>query len=494
MAAFFTFTRFALLPRLLLGLGILLLLFLYFRQIAQQPLWDFDAGRNYQILQKLTQHDFQDFFHHLSPLFYLLYWPFFQISDSPVFLTVLSVLCTLAALGVAYRAFGASAQGLWVFFWASSFFMVHAARYFSIEAPSLLCWLLWLYCFFQKKGTDWQQDVLLAALLLINYKAVLLISIGAALAWPMGIFSIKRLLQAALRIGLVLGAFMLLGWVWGLPWYRYPASFLGLLQNPTLQGSQNNQFEWTYYFEYFIYFENPLLFFSVFVAIYLFFKKQMPFFSPQERYILLSAFLYFVLMSLLPKAPRGLLFCYPIFYWAAYKLWQQALRAKPWLLYGVLAGSLILQIFRLDVHLYQPAPNPYPQVAAYLHTQNITSITTTASLALLPYTKKALRLQVLVQPESSDTLHTQGLAYILIDDAYQVAALQHFDSLAALPPLRTWQAAHWGRTMLHLEHSEFTGKSFEASLEAAGGLRASPPQIRLVVLPKVNDAARKLVE
>lgn len=158
----------------------------------------------------------------------------------------------------------------------------------------------------------------------------------------------------------------------------------------------------------------------------------------------------------------------------------------------MLAGSLVVQVLRLEAHLYRPANNPYPEVAAYLKSQNIHTIATTASLALLPYASEELRVQLLMQAEAFDTLYAQGIEYLLIDDFYRVAHLQAFDTLAAMPVLRTWSAAHWGRTMLHLEHSEFTGKSFQDSWEAARQLTQKPPQLRLVALPqKANDAARK---
>ncbi len=493
MHSFFTFFRYHS-SKLFLWGGFFWLLGCYFWQTDQLPLWDYDAGRNYQILQKLTRGDFQDFFHHLSPLFYLLFLPFFQVSSQPFFLLCISILCSLLVFCVGYRAFACQHSGWWVLGWASSFFMVHVGRYFSIEAPGLLCWMLWLYCYFQEKGKPWQRDLLLAAMILINYKAVLLIGIGAVWALILGIFSFKRLLQAALTIGLCIGILMFFGMLQGLPWYRYPAGFWGLLENPTLQGSQNNQFEWQYYFEYFIYFENPLLIGSLLALLYLFFKKQIPHFSLKEKYILLTAASYFAVMCLLPKAPRGLLFCYPVFYWAAFRVWQQCFSTRPWLLYSLVLASISLQTLRLHQHLYFAAPNPYPEVAAYLKEKNIAALATTASFALLPYLDDTTQMYPLLKPEAMGKLQAKGIAYLLIDDAYQVAALPSFDTLAQLPALRTWPASHWGRTMLHLEHSEFTGKSFQASLEAARRLARKPPLLRLVVLPKANGAAHKSVE
>ena len=68
---------------------------------------------------------------------------------------------------------------------------------------------------------------------------------------------------------------------------------------------------------------------------------------------------------------------------------------------------------------------------------------------------------------------------MLLDGYWRVAGVARFDSLRRQRPVAAWPAPQLHQPLLFLEHSEFTGLGYEATLAASRAATADSLPLRL---------------
>ena len=260
----------------------------------------------------------------------------------------------------------------------------------------------------------------------------------------------------------------------GLPWYRWLAFYVRTVvpAAANMAGRQTTlHFDLLYYPRYLLSYESPLLLAGLGLAAWLSWCTWRGGWRPGARqwrllpYLLVWAGCLLAGMSLLIKAPRGLLFAYlPL---AALAVLSGRRALHGWALAVVLVAAVGLNTLRIQREIYAPLPTCYPQVAAWLQTHGATKVASTMSLGLAPYLNKSQTLTVITNERQLAGLRRQGYQYVLLDGYWRVAGVAHFDSLRRASPVVAWPAPQLQQPLLFLEHSEFTGRSYDETLAAS---------------------------
>jgi hypothetical protein len=182
-------------------------------------------------------------------------------------------------------------------------------------------------------------------------------------------------------------------------------------------------------------------------------------------------------MSLLIKAPRGLLFAYlPL---AALAVLSGRRLLPKGALVAVLLVAIGWNMFQIQQQLYAPLPSRYPQVAAWLRQHGVTHVASTVSSGIAPYLSSRQQLTIITDERQLAMLRAQGCQYVLLDGYWRVAGVAKFDSLRRQVPVAAWSAPQLQQPLLFLEHSEFTGLGFAETLAASRDAAADSLPLRL---------------
>jgi hypothetical protein len=194
-------------------------------------------------------------------------------------------------------------------------------------------------------------------------------------------------------------------------------------------------------------------------------------------YLLFWAVCLLAGLSLLQKAPRGLLFALlPL---AALALLAGRQVLPRWALLGLLSGAISLNLLRIQRTIYAPLPTPYAQVATWLRQHGAQRVASTVGLGLAPYLTEKQKLTVINNEKALAQLRQQGYDYVLLDGYWRVAGVAHFDSLRRQEPLAAWPAPQLQQPLLFLEHSEYTGRGYAETLAAGRAAAADSLPLRL---------------
>ncbi|GAA4375352.1 hypothetical protein [Hymenobacter koreensis] len=468
-------------------------------RLPEAPLPDFDSVRNWQIVQEVAGFDLTHLFHHGSPGFYLLYAPVAWLSTDYRLYLVLNALLAVAALGLFAHWIARAARlpgpetALLTLLAGSSVFLTFSGRDFTMSSMSLLALAGLMRAHWQRlqqpsRATLLRTAVWLAFGLSINYKFLLTVPILAVLEWQQSDGLLWRnghwwrvLLFLATPF-VVLGV---LAWaVSGVPVYRWPAVYFVIMfpAAANAAGRQGTmQVDFTYYLRFLTDFESPLLLPGLAAALVWFSSgvRQRP--VPVATYLLVWAACTLAGMSLLIKAPRGLLFAYVPLYALVVLLLQRWFRAVG---IAVLLAAIGYNVWQVQRQIYAYLPSNYPQVADWLHQHQVRRVVTAAGISITP----SARIQgIAVAPANTLTqltaLRRQGYRFVLLDDYYRVAGITAFDSLRNLPAVATWPEKPLISPLLYLEHSEFTGLGYQATLERQQQAAQDSVQLRLIELP-----------
>ena len=464
---------------------------------------DYDSVHNWQVVQELAHGHFTQLFHHGSPGFFLFYAPAGILTRNFLVFQTLNALLGLAGLALfagwvarQARLSGPETAGLTLLV-GTSLLLTFSGRDFTMSSLDLVLFAGLLRSHFARLRRPGPAAVLrvaawLAAGLSVDYKFLLLLPILVVLEvgradgqWR------QRGLWA--RVLLVLAApYLLLGAVGvaaGLPWYRW----LGFYFRTVVPAAANTagrqgtlHLDLGYYPRYLLAYESPLLLAGLLLAGWLGWRAwqagrrytNCP--LSLRPYLLVWAGCLLAGMSLLIKAPRGLLFAYLPLAALAVLSSRRLLpgRARA----GLLLAALALNVFRIQREIYAPLPTPYPRVAAWLRQHGATSVVSTASLGLAPYLTEHQRLAVITDEHQLTSLRRQGYQYVLLDGYWRVAGVAGFDSLRRQVPVAAWPAPQLHRPLLFLEHSEFTGLGYAETLAACQAATADTLPLRLYQL------------
>lgn len=480
-----------------LGAALLLVTGLRLWRLPQAALPDYDSVRNWQIVQEVAGFDLSHLFHHGSPAFYLLYAPVAALTtDYRVFL-VLNALLAVAALGLFADWVSRVARlpgpetALLTLVAGSSVFLTFSGRDFTMSSLSLLLLAGLLRAHWQRLQQPTRRALLRTAAVLalglsVNYKFLLTVPILAALEMQQADGLTGRggnwwrvlLLLAAPFV--VLG---LLAWLAsGVPLYRWPAVYYGVMFPAAANAAGRRgtvQVDFTYYLRFLTDFEVALLP-ALLTALVLFGAglRRRP--LPLASYLLGWAACTLAGMSLLIKAPRGLLLgllpLHALLMLVLLHLSRPTRLLVLLLVLGYNAGQV-------QHHLYARLPSRYPQVARWLRQHHADSVATTVGPALLPLAAPlGLQAAVAKTPAELAALRRQGYRYVLLDDYYRVAGVPGFDSLRRLPAVAAWPEPALTSPLLYLEHSEFTGLGYEATLRRQQLAARDTVQLRLLRL------------
>ncbi|HSI89743.1 MAG TPA: hypothetical protein VK927_01440, partial [Adhaeribacter sp.] len=382
----------------------LLLLALRYHLVSQAGFPDFDSVRNWEIVQQLAAGDFRKMFHHLSPGLFLLYAPLAGfIHDFHVYI-YLNAILNVAALLVLVRFFQ---QVFALKHWEAALlfitlgtavFLVYSARFFTIESAGLLIFSLVLqtyyYRFARNSRRRFYQTVALAALgLMFNYKFLLLLPVALVLElWHKdGVVNLKVLLNSLLIVLFPYVLLMVFSVVVGLPFYLFPASYYSVLNPVTENAAQRTGFfrlDVLYYFQYFLRFESPLLWLGV-LGFPVIFRRWFIRGFNGYNYLGWVAFAVLGGMSLILKAPRGLLFVYALFYLLGFLTLRQ-FRLPRWLFAVLVLAASGYNIWLINREIYVYSRSGFPALAEYVKRQEIRKVAGTVGIGLKPYLPPAI--------------------------------------------------------------------------------------------------------
>ncbi|MCC3152641.1 hypothetical protein Q3A66_06505 [Hymenobacter sp. BT770] len=460
---------------------------------------DFDSVRNWQVIQELAQGNFAHLFHHGSPGFLLLYVPVAAITrDFLVFQTINALLGLLGlsifAAWVAKKAelTGLETAGL-VLLGGTSLLLTFSGRDFTMSSVSLVVFAGLLRSHFARLQRPSSAMALrvaawLAVGLCVNYKFLFTLPILAVLEMVQadGLWRQRVLWWRAL---LVLAApyvlFGALGVLVGLPWYRWLGFYIRTVVPvaANVAGRQTTlHLDLLYYVRYLAGYESPLLLVGLVLAAWLVWRdwrrgagfRGRPLLLP---YLLVWAGCLLAGMSLLIKAPRGLLLAYlPL---AALAVLGGRRVLPAWALAGMVLAAVGLNLLRIQRELYAPLPTRYPQVAAWLQQHGGTKVVSTVGAGLAPYLNERQSMVIITDERQLAGLRALGYQYVFLDGYWRVAGVPRFDSLRRQVPVAAWAAPELQRPLLFLEHSEFTGLEYAETLAAWRAAAADTLPLRL---------------
>jgi hypothetical protein len=213
-------------------------------------------------------------------------------------------------------------------------------------------------------------------------------------------------------------------------------------------------------------------------------------------YLLIWAWLFLGGMSLILKAPRGLLFAYGLFVALGFLVLRQLLSSAIMqqqlsvaVRVGILVGLSLLVIggnlLRLQHHIYRYTPTQYQQVAHWLQEHGQRRVGSTVSNALLPFAAPAgISVQVISNENQLPALRAAGVQYVVLDGYRLVTGINKFSRLEKLPAEATFTEPLLLSPMLFLEHSEFTGLGYEETLSRQQQALQMGPSVRIVRIPE----------
>lgn len=487
---------------ILIGLNsAVFLIFIYNYQLISSAPFDYDAVKNYQTIQELARGNFHNFFHHASPVLYVFFLPFYLIYPNFWFLLSINALLGVFASLLWVRLLLKDAikkpyNAITYLLLGTAFFAVSYSRTLSIETLGLFfSALLWgqIQSFLDQRKTFWASawliGVVASLLLLTNYKAIvpltfmaLLITFnrkGYAISFSWEFF--KKILIGFCGI---IALFMLVGIIAGLPWYKYPATIIGIVANA--QETTAHPFNGRFYFQYLAEFENIAL---MLLGIWQM-RNILRFPSNYTilwRLIAWTALLTYLVMLLLPKAPRGLIFVFPLLYLLGIKQLQFFFLEKWKKPSFYLVAAIVLIFWQIKIiweKVYPYSQTSYPQVASILKKEQAEVVFTTLGIGIYPFLDSNIKLEIL--REASDTLKFQsytGKKFLLYDSYGEISLHYSLISLKKCKYDYYFEEKSLCNPFLSLELVEYNRTSFRKAFEISEGLQKRKWQLALKKLP-----------
>jgi hypothetical protein len=469
--------------------------------------FDYDTVRNLQIIREVSQGNFQNLYHHVSPLFFLFYGLVYKIAPSFFFLSTVNMLINLSGilLLVSYIAARASLSGpqkVMLFGYAgSSLAMVLTARCLNIESLGLLLFhgflifyhwsvlrkdvpAFWWYtwgCFAALEAVNYRSWVFLPLILLLElvffktnrgWKAWG-IALGCCLA-PVFIFTMSSYLthNDPLRY---------LKYAWNISFGRsfHPSERVALWHT-----------DWLFYFRYWWDFESPLVWVGLPGAVLGIWWRKLP---KQDwfRILLMVSGYLLVVMSVLPKALRGLVFVYPALYALVFWGMMQA-KMKPVAFYGLVAMAIVYQLLLVGIHIYPYSRTQYPAMALAIQQAGVQKLTLTVGLGVVPFLPEGVETHVIFDEKALPGLAAQGFTHVLVDRYHLVSGIDQFPTLDTLPGLAYFREPTLLSPLLYLELAEYSGKSYRQMLHIRQEVLQQDWQLKLVPLSLLTDSTTNL--
>lgn len=476
--------------------ALVLLLPVRLHGLAAAALPDYDSVRNWQIVQEVAQGRLLHLFHHGSPAFALVYAPVAWLTTDYRVFQHLNALVAVGAVGV-LAAFIARITHLanWqtlllTLLLGTSTFLTFSGRDFTMSSWSLLCFAGLLRAYDRRLRHPSGQALYRAAGWLVlglcfNYKFLLTLPILAVLEWWRADSLLLRNGRWWRVAGLLLLPYLVLGALGvgvGLPWYLWPAIYYKVAFPEAANAAGRAATlrpDFFYYLRYLWDFESGLVWVGLLGPVLgLRQIRRGVALSPQLH---LAAWGWCLLagMSVLVKAPRGLLWAYGL--WYALGLVQLRRLPAP-VLATVLLAAIGFNLHRIQREIYAYAPTSYPAVAAWLRAHAHGPVASTVGLGLAPFRPATDTVRAVMRQADLAHLRRQGYRYVLLDAYWRVTNVPQFGQLQRQRPVAAWPEPLLTSPLLFLEHSEFTGLSYPETLQQQRLAQQDPAQLRLLAL------------
>ncbi|WP_426492869.1 hypothetical protein [Hymenobacter sp. 102] len=464
--------------------------------LAHAALPDYDSVRNWQIVQEVSHGQLRHLFHHGSPAFALVYAPVAWLTTDYRVFQHLNALVAIAALAILSRLIARLTllsdwqTGLLLLLMGSSVFLTFSGRDFTMSSWSLLCFAGLLSTYYARLArpgaiTLYRTAGWLVLGLCFNYKFLLTLPILAVLEWwrADGLLLRQghwwRVLLLLLLPYVVLGG---LGVMAGLRWYMWPAIYYKVAfpdaANAAGRGATLRP-DFLYYLRYLWDFESGLIWLGLLGPLGQLRKLRRGQLLSPELYLAGWGWCLLAGMSLLVKAPRGLLWAYGLWYALAL---LQLRRLPAWVLVSIVTVAIGLNLHRIQQQIYAYSPSSYPAVAAWLRTHGNGPVASTVGLGLAPFRPATDTVRVVMHAAELAALRQRGYRYVLLDAYWRVTNVAHFGPLRQQPVLAAWPEPLLTSPLLFLEHSEFTGLSYQETLRHQQAARQDSIQLRLLAL------------
>ncbi len=469
--------------------------------LRSEALPDYDSVKNWEIVRSMAQGDFQQLFHHASPTFYLLLLPFYKLAPSHHTLVWVSAICNVLAIWLLVRL----VQNIWhipqryahflLVLVGTSPFLTVSATYVSIESVSLLLFAWAFRAFLRSRDgsfSSWLNSwVYFTLAFTVNYKTALFFPIFYFIAWKANYFFKRKsayLIPFLIPI-IAIFIYCFIGYVLTDSFELYPKYLISNLflrnPHPTIQLPLLNT-DVFFYLQYIYDFESPL-FLIVFIALLGKFwwlnrkPKQQPknIFTITKNQGIVFTFLaiYLTIMTFLPKAPRGLLFAYPLLFSLGY-FYMLGLIKTPLFRFIFLAGCLLWNTWQLQRWVYPYIPTKYPMVAEYIISQDIKKLHISVGRGILPFLPDSVTHTIHF---STDDLPTKPF-YLLRDGYHRVVKVGDFDTVSG-NLLQTWKEPTLCSPFLFLESCEYNGTSYNEALQNWRAMQRKEKQLELLHIP-----------
>jgi hypothetical protein len=459
-------------------------------------LWSYDSCKNFMILAEIHQGNFSNIFVHASPLLYFVFFLVSLVSENYIFLNIFNAFLATIVVFLGLGSLKKYDKLVFSLFLGTSFFMMSASRYFSIDILGLLLFCIFFIYYRKNERHFFYKGILLGLVFAVNYKVAL--AIGVLVLYDVFLLGsriyseqtknidllkkmILKVLQKWVFITFGIISFTLLiaslGVLLGKPFYVLPASWFKIIWQPNM--IQKSGQEFSFYFRYFFGFENFIIFFGILLSVFYTFQSK----QKNLQKINLELFfviVYFFVMCFIPKAPRGLVFIYPMLYLLVF----QALRRfiiRNSVFYSIIFLSIAVQIYRFQIFTYSYSETNYPKIVQYLNKHKITKVASVVSLQIVPFLPKNISFASFKTQEELKLLKNQGFEYVLLDSSLEIANLQIHVVFAEAPILQFSEPSLLFE-ILYLEHSEFSGFSYTQSLENQKKLKAQKYHLKLYKL------------
>ncbi|GIV39633.1 MAG: hypothetical protein KatS3mg033_1433 [Thermonema sp.] len=458
----------------------MVILHLYYAPGFHLP--DYDAHRYAWNAQQLATGHFNELFHHLAPLYQLILaavWRLFASIEAWIVLTA-----GLYALISVYWCFQVACSrwqrlSLFVLLQFTPLLFYHNGG-IQTTAFFLLGFTVWWRLY--KNRSNRLLPTLAEALwwgicLTLEYKSIfwltgLWLHDGYRLMTGRHHGHLICYLRQGVHMLWVPFLLMFTGALQGIPWWRYPAAWVALFFRKDYL-RQASSLDILFHFKYLLQYE-PLALAGVLLLLFWWLRlKDIPS-QRQESILYFLALWLLLLMSFLPKAPRGILLSVFIAYVALVQLMTHMLASRV-LLRSLLMGLGVGWACWVSTQRLLPYATfhaPYKEAAQRLvsYTKGKGEIHSALALATALYLPPDVRLHV--------HFH-QALAYrpLLVSDAallfYPEAQLQKLRKQAI------WVLPHpfLGFPLLHLESAEFQGHSYEEALTFAKRMQRHAPAL-----------------
>ncbi len=480
------------------------LLFARIYKLDQTGVFDYDSAKNLLTIKEICVGNFQNLFHHASPTFYLFLAPFYRLSESFLWLEYVCAILSAISIPLFGRFFQKYLKlNLWEYaflllFVGTTTFLVVSARNLAIENLSLPIFALLLRSYISDGKTEWGKWKLVclwsALLFTINYKIIPFFLILFFLeTLKSRTFEFKKWLFLGSSILFFVGFYVFLSWILGIDSLLYLKNIYAQAfvkdMNPAKELSN---FNWDvfFYFKYIRDFENPILWLGWASLIYFGRKKITVFFNKtisrnnkinfsQVEVLIIISICFMCGMSILVKAPRGLLFAYPLLFCFSFVGLSKLLKNR-FLKIAIFTLAIAYNFWNLERFIYQYSETNYPAVADYLEKQKAKKLFTSVGLGVTPFLSQEIAHKNLFSLKEMEE-ENPAESYLLLDDYWKIAQLGEFGALEHLSEVE-WKEKSLQSPYLYLELCEFTGNSYEEAIEQWEKSRGNT-YLRLVAVP-----------